>query len=609
MTQPNQEPLKELESYQLHQAIRAGIKEVISRQDYLNRINVFPVPDRDTGTNMALTLNNIIEETPHDPPKHVGQMLEQVADAALNGSRGNSGAIMAQFFQGMSEGAKDKEVLSIQDFSEAVNYARNWAYEALSEPKEGTILTILSTLAHSLKQQSKRAKDFRPVLEKALQDCQKACLGTANGLKEMKRAKVVDAGAQGFVDFLKGLSEYLEKGHNAGFYEALTVQPVDQVEETVSEYLESDYRYCTECIIEGDNIDQQELRKQLDKDCDSLVIAGSKKKTKIHIHTNTPQKVFDLCGQFGTVRNNKADDMIAQQQHINHKHTRIAIVADSGADIPEELIADLDIYVIPLSINFGSKSYIDKVTLNGKQFFELLKDADELPTSSQPPLGEFNRIYQYLNSHHESIISIHIASVLSGTYNASTRAAKRIHNHRITNVDSNTVSGAEGLIVIAAAKAAQQNMTHNQILKEIDYAKQHSHLYALVPDLTYVAKGGRLSPTKQRILETLKLNPIATIKQNGKLGIASAITGKTNLTEKFAKFICKKIKKGKKYRVMFLYADNQAEAVQLQSLVLKQCPEIVEHYLTPCSALIGVYGGPQALEVALMELPDAYSSK
>jgi DegV family protein with EDD domain len=604
MTQQNEEPLKELESHQLNQALHAGIREVISRQDYLNRINVYPVPDRDTGTNMALTLNNIIEETPNNPPKHVGQLLEQVADAALNGSRGNSGAIMAQFFQGLSESAQNKETLTVKDFSEAVNHAKNWAYEAISSPKEGTILTILTTLAHSLKQQShKGATDFKVVLEKALQACQQACIKTANGLKEMKRAKVVDAGAQGFVDFLKGFSEYLEKGHNAGFYEALTVQPIDQVEETVSEFIDSDYRYCTECIVEGESIDHQALRKLLEKDSDSLIVAGSRKKTKIHIHTNKPQEVFDLCSQFGTVRNNKADDMIAQQQHINHKHTRIAIVADSGADIPEDLISDLDIYTIPLSIMFGSKSYIDKISLTSKEFFEKLAKADTLPTSSQPPVGEFNRIYQYLNSHHESIISIHISSVLSGTYNASIRAAKRIHNHRITNVDSETVSGGQGLIVIAAAKAAQANKTHNQILKEIEYAKQHTQMYAMIPDLTYIVKGGRLSPFKQSALETLKLNPIVTSKQNGKIGIASVISGNNNLTEKFAKYICKKIKKGKKYRALFLYTNNQAEAVQLQSLILKQCPEITEHYMTAASPLIGVYGGPQSLEVAFMELP------
>jgi DegV family protein with EDD domain len=609
MTHKHNESLKKLDSQQLHHAIRAGIQEVILRQDYLNHINVYPVPDRDTGTNMALTLNTINEEMPHNPPNHVGQMLEKVADAALNGSRGNSGAIMAQFFQGLSEGAKDKATLNVKDFSQAVTHARDWAYSAISNPQEGTILTILSTLSDSLKQQAKRgASDFKIVLNQALQDCQTACLTTANGLKEMKRAKVVDAGAQGFVDFLKGMSEFLEKGHKFGFSDALSVQPFDQVDDTVSEYIDSKYRYCTECIIEGDNIDKIQLRTLLDHDSDSLVIAGSAKKTKVHIHTNEPQAVFDLCAQFGTIRNNKADDMIAQQQHINHKHARIAIVADSGADIPDDLIADLDIYVIPLSISFGKKNYIDKVSLNSEEFFDLLKKSDTLPTSSQPPIGEFNRIYQYLNSHHESIISIHISSGLSGTYEASLRAAKRVHSHRISNIDSGSVSGGEGLIVIAAAIAAKNNQSHNQILKEIDYAKKNTQMFALIPDLTYVAKGGRLSPIKQRLLEFFKLSPIANVKPTGKLGIASVLIGYSNLTEKFANFICKKVQKGKRYRVLFLYADNRTQALQLQSLILKQCPEIVEHYMTACSALIGVYAGPEALEVALMELPNEHST-
>ena len=143
-----------LDGTRLYRAIVAGIRQVISKQDHLNNINVFPVPDRDTGTNMALTLSAILEGTYSHHSAHIHELLEAVADCALNGARGNSGAILAQFFQGLSEGTKlvDRQ-MTTPNFVAAIATAVNYAHKALSQPKEGTILTILRDFSDEITHQ------------------------------------------------------------------------------------------------------------------------------------------------------------------------------------------------------------------------------------------------------------------------------------------------------------------------------------------------------------------------------------------------------------------------------------------------------------------------
>ena len=141
--------IKYIDGIRFYRAIVVGINHLISRQDYLNQINVFPVPDGDTGTNMAFTVNEILEGTSGTISSNIGEMTQKVADLALDGARGNSGAILAQFFVGLSEGLEGKDKMSVKDFSDAFNKASENAWDALSDPQEGTILTVFKDLYNS----------------------------------------------------------------------------------------------------------------------------------------------------------------------------------------------------------------------------------------------------------------------------------------------------------------------------------------------------------------------------------------------------------------------------------------------------------------------------
>ncbi|MDF1794976.1 MAG: DegV family protein [Coxiellaceae bacterium] len=592
-----------LDGTRLHRALVAGIQEVISRQDYLNRINVFPVPDRDTGTNMALTLNTIIEETSHQVEPKISAMLDQVADAALNGARGNSGAILAQFFQGLSEGAEGIDKMDTAGFVQAVNKGSELARHALSEPKEGTILSVITAFADALQQHlNKGGIEFLDLLEPSIQYADAALQETSNQLPEMRKAKVVDAGAQGFVDLLHGIYDYICNGQVRGFYDNLVAPVVDEVEEHIHEFLDTTYRYCTECLIKGEDIDQETLRKELTELGNCLIVAGSKRKTKIHMHCNEPARLFQICRQFGNVVGEKADDMLRQQKTINQDKAKIAILTDSGADIPDELMEKLDIHVVPILINFGTESFIDKVSMGPKQFYQELRTNPEHPTTSQPSFGDFNRAYQFINTHYESIIAIHLPKKVSGTLNSSASAAKRIYNHPVSIVDSMSATAGMGMVVTYAAEAAQAGLRHNEILRLIQAIIPKTALYAAIPDMRWLVRGGRISAAKKRMVDMMRLTPLIGFNStDGTVKTQGLLPGRKGLPNKMLSFIQKKIKKGKKYRIVVIECDCPDEGKKLESLILNNIQQLESCHVVSCGAALGAHAGPGSIGIALQE--------
>src|SRR3989338_5895383 len=280
-----------LDGTRLYRAIVAGIRQVISKQEHLNNINVFPVPDRDTGTNMALTLNSILEITHSDHSAHIHVLLENVANSALNGARGNSGAILAQFFQGLSVGAETVEKnMTTKNFVAAIATAVNYAHKALSQHKEGTILTILRDFSDEIthRQLENNELDFVDLLSFGIQRAKKSLAHTTMQLKSLRKAGVVDAGAQGFVEFLKGIYVFVQTGSIRQLREDMPKMPMVSAREEMVHDIDERYRFCTECLINRTTkpINHDSLRETLDEMGNSLIVAGSTSKTKVHVHTN-----------------------------------------------------------------------------------------------------------------------------------------------------------------------------------------------------------------------------------------------------------------------------------------------------------------------------------
>ena len=228
---------------------------------------------------------------------------------------------------------------------------------------------------NSIKQYIYRELDFIQIFNLAYEDAKISLKKTPEKLSILKKSGVVYAGAQGFIDFLKGIKIFIQNGKVEPVKNSIVPEPIENYETDLS----NEYRYCTECLLSGEDIDRPKLKKQLMNLGDSIVLAGSKKKAKIHIHTNEPQAIFTLCSEYGQISGEKADDMLKQQNTVHGTHEEIAIIVDSACDLPENIIEDLNIHMVPLRFNFGDDHHVDKVTITSDEFWNELENNPNHP--------------------------------------------------------------------------------------------------------------------------------------------------------------------------------------------------------------------------------------
>ncbi len=387
--------IRYLNGDRLYQAVLAGGNAVIQDQNYLNRINVFPVPDADTGTNLASTMRSISAGA--SASRSVKETLRSLADTALIGARGNSGIIFAQFLLGFSREVENHDKLSTQSFGKAVKAAVQYAYQAMAHPVEGTMLTVIRDWADAVYQQSARFGDFSELLVDSLKVARQSLLDTPKKLKVLAKAGVVDAGAKGFVDFLEGIVQFITRGKLGRISESLPLPP--DLEPPVHMHRsEVTQRYCSEALLTGTRIDLEALRAQVGSAGTSAIVAGSEEKARIHVHTDRPDKLFYKLRESGTTIQVKVDDMLRQYQAAHSRIHEIALVTDSACDLPAEILDAHQIHVIPFTLSFGDTLYLDKLTILPDRFYSLLKTEKMHPKTAQPSVGMVTHTYKFLSS-------------------------------------------------------------------------------------------------------------------------------------------------------------------------------------------------------------------
>ena len=586
-----------IDGIRLYRSITAGLRRVVSRQEYLNKINVFPVPDGDTGTNMAYTLTSIEDGIQNNAYSDIKKMSMKIADSALDGARGNSGAILAQFFVGFADGIKDVKKLNSAEFSQAIAHAKNYSYDALTKPREGTILSVIGGWSESLETSSKISNDFLSILSTGLIAAQKALDNTPNQLEVLAKAGVLDAGAQGFVDMLSGIQEFIDSG-SITEAELKIIEELEEVATTTNEK----FRYCTECIILGENIPRRLLQERLMDLGNSIVLAGTKIKAKVHIHSDDPHSVFSLCKEYGSIKGEKTDDMIKQQADAHSSHSSTAIIVDSGCDLPDELIDNMNIHVIPVRLNFGDTHYVDKVSLTSDEFWKELEKNPMHPQTSQPSPGDFRRQYQFLSSHYESAVSIHLPEALSGTYQSALTAARSLSSFPVNILDSFSGSIGTGLIAMRTAEAIIEGKNIDEINIIAKQAIENTQLYVGLNTLDNIVKGGRISPTVKKIANFFKINPYLAFKKEGLKPVGLSF-GNKNKSEKFRKFVENKIPQNKKVRVGISHA-------QMNTFVDDWRKDLIRKFgddnviITDVGPALGVHAGPKVLCFAIQILND-----
>jgi len=586
-----------LDGPRLATALRAGAHRVAASQEHLNRINVFPVPDGDTGTNLTLTVSAILPVL-QQPPERVDALLERVAEAAIDGARGNSGAILAQFLVGFAEGARGAAELNAARFAASLQRGAAYARESLSEPREGTLLTVLADFAasiHALREQGVDA--FPELLARGLESARASLEQTRFQLEALRRANVVDAGAQGFVELITGMSDSLNGREPVETTQSFAPLP------TVGETVDTEHPFCTECVVTGSSIDRAKLRAALAELGNSVVVAGTSDKARLHVHADDPGAVFRLAAQFGQVSARKADDIRKQQDAAHHARSHgVAVVVDSAADIPAEELDRLGIHMIPMRVHFGERSFLDKVSLSPEEFFRELAANPEHPKTSQPPPGDFRRTFEFLASHYETVIAVTVTASVSGTHTAAETAASRVQSRgRVVVIDSLNASLGEGLVAMYAAECASGGLPGNEVERRVREIIPRTRTFGLLATLDFAVRGGRVPRIVKSFAQVLHLTPVLMTFRSGRVAAGSALFGRHRLRERFAQLVRRRIRSSRNYRVAVGHGQSPGEAKHLLEEVCAGLSNVTQRYLVPLGTALGVHGGPGMLVVAIQE--------
>ena len=332
----------------LRNAFEAATHCVQRHRDAINALNVFPVPDGDTGTNMLLTTRSANDQSRQATSSSAGTVMAAMARGALLGARGNSGVILSQFFHGLELGLQGKDQFDGEDLARAFELASESAYRSVSQPVEGTMLTVIRDLSlaasHHIEDHD-AAKDVLSIWKTALVAGKESLSRTPMQLPVLREAGVVDAGGQGVVTFLEGAFRYLS-GENVDELELEICVPVysDSAIPGVSsvslpsvqeEYLAATedvlYGYCTQLLIEGQELDVDTIRQEMSSLAQSTVVVGNDSLVRVHVHAHDPGPVISYAVSLGTVGQVSLDNI--DQQHREfvalHREEPRAIVAEA----------------------------------------------------------------------------------------------------------------------------------------------------------------------------------------------------------------------------------------------------------------------------------------
>ncbi|MFP4547268.1 MAG: DegV family protein [Fidelibacterota bacterium] len=586
-----------ISSLHLYTAFMAGGEAIIKQKNYLNKINVFPVPDADTGTNMASTMRSIMENS--KIYASIKETMNSIADSALTGARGNSGIIFAQFIHGVRQEIEDSERLTLHSFSYALKKAVHYLYDSVMEPIDGTIITVIEDWIASVIHHGNSADDFSEVLNKSYSVAEQSLLDTPKKMELLAKNNVVDAGAQGFVHFLEGVLSQIKKGKfvrqapRSDFTDVIRNQHTFKKEDVI------EYRYCTEAILSEAVKELTDIKALISKYGNSAIVAGSKSKIHFHVHTNSPGELFQEIKDFGTISRIKVDDMQKQYEMAHNKKYPIALVTDSAADLPGELIEKYQIQQIPFKISFGDNMFLDKLTLTPENFYKMLVESDEMPRSSQPDYQQIKNLYDQLTTQYDQIIATHISSKLTGIYASSMKIRKDYKDSHIHIIDTKQLSASEGLITMRIAEAIAAGMAYEEIIEQSEAWVKNSRILTDIDSLKYMVKGGRVSPLTGFIAKMINLKPIVTVDESGKgKAFGKSFSRKANM-KKIINLMMEEIKGKALWNYAIVHSQSLTRAEEYAEKLTKLTGQ-KPAYIIDISPVVGVHNGIGSVAVTYM---------
>ncbi len=467
----------------------------------IDALNVFPVPDGDTGTNMLLTMRSTIEQAYRSPNHSVSAAAQSMANGSLMGARGNSGVILSQIWTGLAQGFAEKETISGRDLANALEKASIMAYKGLSNPVEGTILTVIKDASAAAQAQASSGNDdLISVLEATVNAANESVANTPSLLPVLREAGVVDAGGQGLYTILEGALRYIRgEAELMQFRKPQMIAsniPLTPLTITAPERVsieEVPFGYCTEFLLKGEELEPDKLRKKLNKKGESLIVVGDDTTVRVHIHTLDPGNVIRYVTLLGTMHKVSIRNMDEQHQDflemqkVRAPATDMAIIAVVSGDGLSDVFTSLGVTaIVPggQTMNPSTKDLLQAVEQSASDKVIILPNNKNIVLTAEQVQSLTEKMIKVVPT---KTIPQGVASLLAFDYEADFETNSRIMTETISTVKSIEITRA-----IRSCKLNGLSIKKKQAIGLLDGA--------------LVAVGNRASDVLNDVLNKVKLD-------------------------------------------------------------------------------------------------------
>ena len=580
-----------LDGHRFQLAIVSGCKQIIAHEKELNKLNVFPIPDRDTGSNLKKTLMPLIAKFPI-PEKKINLISQEMADLAEKSALGYSGILFSQILVGFAEALENHLSIHSNDLEKVVARAVHMAYQSVEKPVEGTILSVLRAWSEEVTKICTQTSDFVPILEISYQKAAAALKKTPDQLEVLKKNNVVDAGGKAFVYFLEGILDFVRSGEWVRIAsDSIPAQETTSKDRTMAPF-------CVECCIKAHKLNRKELIKKLSAIGQDLIFFGAQNFAKFHLNTPNPEEAFSCASLFGEISSKKTYSVSSGSS--DQKKLPFCLVADSTCDLADDLIEENPIYFVPVKVLAGDNTYTDRWDLIPEEFYRILNTSLSLPKTSQPSLNDFTRRYRHLLLHYESIVSVHLSKTLSGTFQTAVQASQSVSQEKISVLDGRNVSVGLGLVLMAGIKAIEQGKTCEETVRQIKRAAMNTQIFIGLPTLKYLVMGGRITKTKGIIANLLHINPILSINTEGKLVPVSKARGEKNLEKRIFEIVHQEKQKTTGSLSIAVAHTNAPDIAEHISQRIREDLKQEPVFVMNASPVLGAHAGSGAYGIAIL---------
>lgn len=588
--------IRYLDGRRLRRSLVAAADWVEAGREDLNRINVFPVPDGDTGTNFTLTLRAVADSVGTTDNADLSAVSHQMARACILGAHGNSGMLLSQFLIGFRDEIGDRLTAEVPDVARAMRQGFERLYAALDQPIEGTILTICREVAEAAEETARRTNDLRVLLQEVLRRSRVALEHTPDLLESLREAGVVDAGGKGFVRLLEGIMRLVDGQPTVTKERADPGGPAAAA--TAHVEADRDYQFCTEVLVRGDDLPATTtVRERLRDLGGSIVVLKTDDLLKVHVHTNEPDRLFALAAAWGTVEATKADDMREQHAALHVAEQELAVVVDSSCDLCEELIARHRIIMVPMQIIEGSTRYRDRIDIGGADIYERMQQEKISFSTSQPTPAAFHEAFTDATAQAERALCLSVSGKLSGTYNSARSVAEDPGFTRVTVFDSRTVSLGLGLLAIRARELAEEGARTEEIVCELERIRNQSGLFVTFDTFEHIVRSGRLGRAKGWLGSLLDLKPIMAIDRHGEVEPVDRVRGRDAVLPRMLELLDDALTpRPQRLRMAVVHA-HAPEVAERVAQACRSRFDPYEMHIGHVAAVIGVHTGPGAWAV------------